>query len=226
RAFTVNLTEKVGNNLWYRGVIDGKNAWIHESGLIQNIEVDEQKTSRLGHLRSSGVRIYKSYASQSDYMNAGSTYTNEVYYIKKQATYQNTLYYLISRNASSTKGVIGWVKASDMSTHPHVGVDKNAKVFYIKGTGHAYNKAWGGRKNISYENLSKIKDRAFTVNLTEKVGNNLWYRGVIDGKNAWIHESGLIQNIEVDEQKTSRLGHLRSSGVRIYKSYASQSDYM
>ncbi|WP_213422030.1 hypothetical protein, partial [Bhargavaea massiliensis] len=57
---------------------------VAQSSSVKKVTGIEQKTSRLGHLRSSGVRIYKSYASQSDYMNAGSTYTNEVYYIKKQ----------------------------------------------------------------------------------------------------------------------------------------------
>ncbi|SIT70939.1 bifunctional autolysin [Edaphobacillus lindanitolerans] len=213
-AFDVNLTEQVGNVIWYRGVIEGRTAWIRESDLTT---AHEEKTSLLGHLRSANVQILSDYENPKEVITAGTAYTNEVYYIKKQAVYKNVTYYLISRNPSSTTGVVGWVKAADMSTHPHAGVDKNAKTFYIKGTGHAYDKAWGGKKNISYENLSRIQGQQFKVNLTEKVGETIWYRGVIDGKTAWISQAGLSSGIE---EKTSRLGHLRTANVLIYPDYA------
>ena len=222
QTFSVNLTEKVGNNIWYRGEINGKTAWVHEAFVTAVKPFIESSTSRLGHLRSASVRIYEDLAKPADYIEAGSAHTDEVYYIKKQAEAGNDLYYLISRNPSSMSGVVGWVKAGDLSTHAHAGIDRQAKTFYLKGTGSAYDKAWGGNKNLTYQDLSKMKDQAFIVNLTEKVGNNIWYRGEINGKTAWIHEAFAAPALE---SSTSRLGHLRSSSARIYKDLSKPTEY-
>jgi len=205
----VNLTETVGSNTWYRGILDGKQVWIHSSYLISN---EESKTSKLGHIRNSTVKIYND-LSLTSAVKAGSQYTDAVYYIKKQAKINNQLYYLISNEPSSTKGTVGWVKAQDLSTHSHVGVDKNAKTFYIKGTGKAYDTAWGGSKNLVYH-LSDYKNDIFKVHLTEKVGNNTWYRGTLNGKTVWMHESYVYSKTE---SKTSKLGHIRNSNVKIYQ---------
>lgn len=187
RKFNVHLTEKVGKNTWYRGNLDGERVWIHSSYLTP---VEEKNTSRLGHIRSSRVKIYEKLGDDSSAFTTGSTYTHSVYYIKQQATLGNQLYYLISNEPSRTRGTLGWVKAQDLSTHTHVGVDKQSKTFTIKGTGNAYARAWGGNKNLVY-NLSNFKNRQFNVHLTEKVGNNIWYRGNLDGKTVWIHNSYL-----------------------------------
>ncbi|MBM7600168.1 bifunctional autolysin [Virgibacillus halotolerans] len=218
QVFNVHLTEKVGNNTWYRGTLNGKTVWIHSSYL--NI-VKESKTSKLGHIRNSKVKIYKDIGNESTVLTAGSKYTNAVYYIKKQTKVNNQSYYLISTEPSSTKGVVGWVKSQDLSSHSHVGVDKKAKIFTVKGSGNAYNTAWGGNKNLVY-NLSKYKNQVFNVHLTEKVGNNTWYRGTLNGKTVWIHSSYLNT---VKESKTSRLGHIRS-GAKIYKNIGDESSSM
>src|SRR5690625_4733221 len=208
-TFKVNLTETVGNNTWYRGKLDGKQVWIHSSYLISD---EESKTSKLGHIRNSTVKIYND-LSLTSAVTAGKEYTHAVYYIKKQAKINNQLYYLISKEPSSTKGTVGWVKSQDLSTHTHVGVDKNAKTFYIKGTGKAYDTAWGGNKNLVY-NLSQYKNQIFKAHLTEKVGNNTWYRGNLNGKTVWMHESYVTSK---EESKTSKLGHIRNSDVKIYQ---------
>ena len=215
--FKINLTERVGNNTWHRGILDGKTVWIHDSYLTQSAGVS---TSRLGHLKSASTRIYDSYTAPTKYVVAGSSYTNEVYYIKSQASYSGTTYYLISRSPSSTKGVIGWVKSTDLNTHAHVGVDRTAKTYYVKGTGSAYTKAWGGSKNIAIESLSKLKSEEFKVNLTERVGNNTWYRGTLSGKTVWLHSNFVTTK---QESSTSRLGHVRGTGVKIYKTLGNTS---
>ncbi|GIN23184.1 SH3 domain-containing protein [Siminovitchia fordii] len=184
-TFQVHLTEKVGNNVWYRGKLGGKTVWIMSSNVVQ---AKESKTSRLGHIKNSKVRIYKTLGSPSS-IAAGSGHTNSVYYIKKQSIINGQTYYLISKQPSSTKGVIGWVKSTDMSSYRHIGIDKIVKKFYIKGTGRAYSKAWGGKKDLVYSDLKKYTNKTFDVNLTEKVGNNVWYRGTLDGKTAWVHSS-------------------------------------
>ena len=213
KAFQVNLTEKVGSNIWYRGKIDGKgnNVWVHSS-YVQNIQ--QNKTSLLGHIKNRNVIIHKSIGG--DTFKAGATYTNAVYYIKAQTTVGKATYYLISNSPSSVNGVVGWVKSTDLSTHKHVGVDKKAKTFFIKGNGKATTKAWGGSKDTVHANLSKFKDQAFQVNLTEKIGNNTWYRGKINGQdgNVWLHSSYVFSETK---SKTSLLGHIKNGNVNIYE---------
>src|SRR5699024_8426526 len=205
QVFKVHLTEKVGNNTWYRGTLNGKTVWIHESYLGS---VKESKTSKLSHIRSAKVQIYKTIGDASTAITAGDKYTHAVYYIKKQAKVNSQVYYLISRSPSSTKGTCCSFKSQYLSTHPKVGVDKKSKTCYIKGTGNAYDTAWGGKKNLVYK-LSQYKGQAFKVHLTEKVGNNTWYRGTLNGKTVWMHSSYVTSKIE---SKTSKLGHIRKIG--------------
>src|SRR5699024_8145218 len=182
----VHLTEKVGGNTWYRGVLNGKTVFIHSSYVTK---YDEQKTSRLGHIRSGNVNIYSN-PTTADGKKAGANATNKVYYIKKQAKLGNQLYYLIATSPSATKNTLGWVKSQDMSIHAHKGVDRKNKQFVVKGIGKAYTKAWGGEKDKVYD-LKNLKGQIFKVHLTEKVGGNTWYRGVLNGKTVFIHSSYL-----------------------------------
>lgn len=217
QKFVVSLTERVGDVTWYRGRVGGKIAWIHEANLVLG---GERRTSRSGHLNNPSVRIYKEYKKQNDSVQAGARYTHEVYYIKKQAIYKNDIYYLISRNPSSVNGVVGWVKSSDIKTLEHVKVDDRQKSLYIKGSSNAYGKAWGGRKNIAFQELSKLKGEKFVVNLTERIGDAVWYRGKVEGKNAWIHSS----NISTVALKNSKPTYI--DGVLIAsKKYPLPKDY-
>src|SRR5699024_7598263 len=135
-------------------------------------DIKESKTSKLGHIRSSKVRINKTLGDNSTAFNAGSTYTHKVYYIKKEARISGQTYYQISKKPSS--GIVGWVQAPDMTAHPHTVVDKKDKEFYIKGSGSAYGDAWGGKKDKVYSNLSTYQNQVFKVHLTEKVGSTTW----------------------------------------------------
>lgn len=211
QIFKVHLTEKVGNNIWYRGTLNGKTVWIHSSYLTSSIG---SSTSKLGHIRNSNARIYSGLEDNSSSITAGSKYTNAVYYIKSQTKTNGQTYYLISTQPSNSKGVVGWVRDSDLSIHTHIGVDKKAKTLYFKGTGSAYSKAWGGTKDLIHSNMSQYAGQEFKVNLTEKVGNNTWYRGTFNGKTIWLHSSYVTTKTE---SNTSRLGHLRTN-VKIYKS--------
>ena len=210
-AFHVSLTEKVGNNTWYRGILGGKTVWIHSAYLAEKVE---ESTSRLGQLLNSKVKIYKTLGEPTAAFAAGTKYINTVYFIKKQATIDGEIYYLISSQPSSVNGVVGWVHSSSLKSYTHTGVDKNAKSFIVKGNGQAFSKAWGGKKEVVYSTLSGYKNSQFTVNLTEKVGNNIWYRGTLGGKTVWIHSAYLV---EIFESNTSRLGQLLASDVKIYK---------
>src|SRR5699024_12015845 len=140
------------------------------------------------HIRRSNVEIYQQPGDSSPLTTAASQYTHAVYYIKKQAKINDQLYYLIREKPSSTNGTVGWVKSQDLSTHTHVGVDKDNKTFTIKGTGKAYDKAWGGNKNLVYDQADH-KNEKFAVHLTETVGKSNGYRGRLGGKTVWMHHS-------------------------------------
>ena len=219
-TFSVDLIETVGNNTWYRGTLQGKQVWVHSSVFEKSALPDksenvpqELSTSKLGHIRNANVKIYEKSDDQSPAVVAGSGRLNQAYYIKKQAKLNGQDYYLISNNASSVKGVVGWVKAKDLSVHNHAGMDKKTKKFYFKGTGSTYSTAWGGSKDLVHKNLATYKNQEFIVHLTEKVGNNVWYRGKLNGKIMWIHSSYVAS---AKESKTSKLGHIRNSNVKIY----------
>lgn len=212
QLFQVNLTEQVGNNTWYRGILAGKRVWLHSSQ-VESTDVIESNTSKLGHIRNGIVKIYNSINGSSF---SAANYTDAVYYIKKQAEYATETYYLISTKPSAVNGVVGWVKANDLSTHDHKGFDNKAKSFFINGNGKATSTAWGGHKDAVYTNLNSYKGQLFQVNLTEKVGNNIWYRGTLAGKTVWVHSSQ-VNNNSIKISETSKLGHLRNKDVKIYR---------
>ncbi|MCM3225281.1 GW dipeptide domain-containing protein [Terribacillus saccharophilus] len=207
QIFTSNLSETVGKNTWIRGTLKGKEVWVHSSYVTDKRK--ESNTSKLGHLRT-GAKIYTEAKNTAKYRNATSSDYNQVYYIKKQIERDGQLFYLISYEPSSSKGVVGWVKAEQMQTHSHTGVSKTAQTIYLTGSGKSYNKAWGGSKNLVSSNLSASRGKTFKVNLTEKVGNNVWYRGTLDGKQMWLHSSYVSTMVE---SKTSSLGHLRAEAL-------------
>ncbi|MFP7492542.1 glucosaminidase domain-containing protein [Terribacillus saccharophilus] len=221
QLFEVHLTEKVGDVTWYRGMLAGEEVFIKSSYLeAYKPNVVEERTSKLGHLNGDAV-IYPDLNNPTKSINADKEgYTYAVYYIKKQAKVDGVLYYLLSRQPSSTKNLVGWVKASDMDTNPHTTTDNKAKTFVVNGTGKAYTKAWGGNKDLVYD-LSTKKDQFFQVNLTEAVGNNTWYRGMLDGKEVFINSKYLTA---YEESKTSRLGHLNAN-AKIYDSLSNFSSW-
>jgi mannosyl-glycoprotein endo-beta-N-acetylglucosaminidase len=223
-TFIVNLTEKVGNNIWYRGVLNGKQTWIHSNYVSELNAYVEVSTSRLGHINSGKSSIYSVPYNTADNISSES-YKNSVYYIKKQATYDNELYYLLSNNSSAISGTIGWMKATDISSHPHVGVDKKEKTLYVTGTGGAgFTRAWGGSKNAVYADLKQLKGAEFTVDLTERVGNDTWYRGTLNGKQTWVHSKYLSELGAIyKEESTSRLGHINGGKSSIYTTPYNQS---
>ncbi|MFP7492541.1 GW dipeptide domain-containing protein [Terribacillus saccharophilus] len=186
QAFQVDLVEKVNKATWYRGTVNGKQMWLHSSYLSKKTE---KRISRLGHLNGDAV-ILKQPGMPLDAKKAKDGYTNAVYYIKKQAVVNDKTFYLISTRPSSVKGTIGWVDARQMDTHPHTTYSHEKQTLYVKGTGNAYTKAWGGSKDLVYD-LKNHKNAVFKVNLIEKVNKATWYRGTLNGKEVWIHSAYL-----------------------------------
>ena len=101
--------------------------------------------------------------------------------------------------------MIGWVKAKDISTHSHSSVDRKTREFGIKGNGKGTNKAWGGHQDTVHAKMSNHRGKRFQVNLTEKVGNNIWYRGKINntGPNVWLHSSQVGEYKPIKETETN-----------------------
>lgn len=172
-----------------------------ESDLVQAIidedhpfdkeaKYSENLVSKMGHIKSNSSYIYSNLKGSNKKIPSDS-YHNLVYYIKKEASVNNELYFLLSEQPSASAGTVGWMKSTDVSSHNEVLIDEDAKQFLIKGTGEAYNRPWGGKKNIVHENLEQFKNKNFNVNKTVKIGKNLWYYGVLEEKNAWIHHSHL-----------------------------------
>ena len=215
QEFKVNATEKVGNMVWYRGNLDGKAVWIYSSRLASKVE---RSASRLGQIKNGTVMIYKTVGTPTGAIQAGSANTETVYYIKKQATINDQTYYLISKQPSSVSGVVGWVKSTDLTNYSHTTFDKNAKTMYFTGKGSVYSKPWGGTKDLIYKDLSKNKNQVFKINLTEKVGDDTWYRGSLAGKTVWIHGGYLSKTLE---STTSRLGNIKKTSVKIYRKLGS-----
>lgn len=152
----------------------------------------EQPTSRLGHIKAAESFIY-SVPTDSTKKESSEAFKNNVYYIKREATYNNELYYLLSNRPSAVDGVIGWMKAKRVSSHSHVAIDNDPKVFYIKGTGSGFSKVWGGKQNCVFSDLKPFENCKFKVSKTEMVGNNLWYCGMLQGKQTWIHYRHLYE---------------------------------
>ncbi|WP_229720414.1 peptidoglycan recognition protein family protein, partial [Oceanobacillus neutriphilus] len=145
-------------------------------------------TSKLGQLNSNNVTKYDNPVSQSGASSISGEDANKVFYIKAEAVIDNKQYYLISNQASSSNGVVGWIEAKDIKVHNHNGIDNESKTLVVNGKGNAYSKAWGGSTDLVY-NLSSYAGEEFKVNKTEKVGSNIWYRGILDGKQVFIHEA-------------------------------------
>jgi len=221
-TISVDLVEVVGNNIWYKVTLNGKQVWVKPEGrsINQNEISKESVTSRMGHIRNSNVNIYPKLNDDSSKFIAGQTYTNAVYYIKKEAEVNDQTFYLISSNPSSVKGVVGWVNAQDLSSYPHLVADKNEKTFYVNGQGSAYRKAWGGSKDLIYNDLGKYKKQLFNVHLTESIGNSTWHRGELNGKIVWINSNLLSPRNEI---ATSQLGHIRNGNVKIYPEFGNES---
>src|SRR5699024_11291570 len=88
----VNLTEKVGNNTWYRGKIndEGKNIWLHPIK-VEKMEIKAEKKSLLAKEKGGIGQGLKRIGAKS--FKATAKYQNQVYYVKrKEKEGQKTFY--------------------------------------------------------------------------------------------------------------------------------------
>lgn len=155
----------------------------------------EHPVSRLAHIKAGESYIYAA-PTDTTAMESSESYKNSAYYIKKQATFNDELFYLLSNQPSAINGVIGWMKASDLSSHSDVLIDYDPKIFNVNGDGVGYDLPWGGKNNYIYPDLKSFQNVEFKVDKTVKVGKNLWYLGMLDGKQTWIHSNYLTEAIK------------------------------
>ncbi|HLR62779.1 MAG TPA: teichoic acids export ABC transporter ATP-binding subunit TagH [Lentibacillus sp.] len=164
--------------------------YIEEQNDEAESDYSENPTSLLCHFKGGKSYIYSDPLQRIEEI-ATDYYKHSVYYVKKQLSYNDELYNLISNEPSAQQGVIGWVKASDVVTRNHVAIDSDPKEFRLKGTGAAFERPWGGKKNQIYADLEDFEDAIFNVDKTEKVGGNIWYHGILDETYVWIHQNHL-----------------------------------
>lgn len=167
-------------------------SWDEDQLFVDNDSYTEVPISRLAHIKPEKSFIYKSPKDLDSGMSSRN-YKGNVYHIKKLAKYRGETFYLLSQKPSASDGIIGWMKATDVSSHSHVSIDNDSKTFYLKGKGIGYTHAWGDKRNRVYASLKSFKDAEFKVDKTDKVGKNIWYRGFLNDKQIWIHSAHLVE---------------------------------
>src|SRR5699024_2692155 len=155
----------------------------------------EQLASRMGRIRAGESYIYPK-PNELKGRVSSKGYRSSTYYIKRRAVYNNELFYLLSDLPSGEDGVIGWIKASKVTSPRNLAIDNDSKTFYINGEGSGYNRPWGGKKDCVYPDLKKYKNMKFIVDKTEIVGKGVWYRGMLNGEHIWIHSDYLESSNE------------------------------
>ncbi|WP_368653163.1 teichoic acids export ABC transporter ATP-binding subunit TagH [Ornithinibacillus sp. 4-3] len=150
----------------------------------------ERPVSMLGHFKGGESFIYKSPSNLTEAVNSHS-YKHKVYYIRKQSSNEEDLFYLLSEEPSGIKGIIGWVHVANLSIHQHIIVDFDEKEFIMNGNGKAFDRPWGGKENCIFKNLKSHANQKFIVSETDFVGNNIWYKGKLEDKEVWVHNSAV-----------------------------------
>lgn len=157
-------------------------------------EYVENLVSKIGRIRPGESYIYPDIKELTN-KKSTKNFKGNTYFIKKQVIYNSQKFFLLSNEPSSINGVVGWIKANDMVTHNLVQIDYDKKKFKLMGTGYAFDRPWGAKKNIIFNNeeLASLKDEVFYVEQTDKVGKNIWYFGTLLDKKVWIHQNHLIE---------------------------------
>ncbi|WDF04955.1 N-acetylglucosaminidase [Shouchella hunanensis] len=231
--FDVHLTESIGNNIWYRGDVNGQRMWIHSNHLHTNpIVEDIEAVSKKAQIRSNTL-IYKELGDANPISNVA--HQDRSFFVKEQAIYNGETYLHLSTQASAVNGVIGWARASEVTSHEHRTVDRDSKTFTLSGRGVSYNTAWGGKQNLVKSQLSDLAGATFQVHLTESIGNNIWYRGDVNGERMWIHSNHLnpagtelssVSRKGMLSMNTTIFTDLRQSGTVDNRSYLNRAFFI
>lgn len=160
--------------------------------------------SRLAHLKGHSSYIYNSPHIKEDKQSTDK-YKHRVYYVKREADYHFDKYYLLSTKPSGIDGVIGWIKATEVTSHIYTIIDNDKKRFKISGNGRATIVPWGGNKQKAYDSLEKFAGKMLIVEETAMVGQNIWYGGQIESENkhVWIHATHLINVNDLEDSHSN-----------------------
>lgn len=183
--------------------------------------VKQTDTSKLGQLKSETAIIYKSPTATKG-TKAGTQKLQLTYFINKAAVYNKTTYYLVSNYNSSTKPVIGWVKAKDLTIKTYAIKKNSTTPRYIIGNGKGYTRPWGGARNVLFVSLSTDKGTQFKTKTTEKVGNDTWYSGTLNGQTVWLKSDQLTTkkpttSVKPEIKTVNRLGRINTQIAKIYQ---------
>lgn len=152
--------------------------------------------SRLAHLKGDSTFLFETPDSDQNKKNAHK-FKRQVYYVKREATYHFENFYLLSTLPSGEDGVIGWIRAEETTSHALTFIDEDMKEFILNDTGFAAAEPWGGPNQYVHETLEHHAGMKFQVDQTVLVGNNVWYRGLIEGEDTsvWTH----MDNVTAEE---------------------------
>ncbi|MGG0658277.1 glucosaminidase domain-containing protein [Rummeliibacillus pycnus] len=183
-------------------------------------KVQQTNTSKLGQFKSEKAIIYKSPTATKG-TKAGSQKLQLTYYINKKAIYNKTTYYQVSNYKSTTQPSLGWVKSTDLTTKTYTITKNSTTPRYIIGTGKGYTRPWGGARNILFVSLSTDKGKQFKVKTTEKVGDETWYSGTLNGQTVWVKSDQLTTKKPTTSVKpvlktVNRLGQINTQIAKIY----------
>lgn len=147
-------------------------------------KVKQGKTSRLGRIKTAKAIIYPTPTATKGTTSAKQLHLT--FYINKKAIYKDTAYFLISNYKDPSKPTVGWVKSKDITTRTHTIAKNSTTKRYVKGNGKAYTRPWGDERNVMFTTLTKDKNTLFQPKTTEKVGNDVWYSGKLNGQTVWL----------------------------------------
>ncbi|MBM7698826.1 GW dipeptide domain-containing protein [Kurthia huakuii] len=227
RQFYPQRTVKVGSATWYYGKVGERNAWISTASLTENVDTaggvttPAKKVSYMGMLHSKKNVIYKT-AGGAKLQTAGELYTENQFYVHQKKIVDGVTYYRISRHEGAAGEFVGWVKAAaidlvSLKTHANV-----TESFKLTGTGNAYSRPAGGKRNM-WHSLASYKNDHFRAQQTVEVDGTLWYYGKVGERNVWIAASSVTDSIKQAGNPTSKttavsyVGQVKSTKTPLYR---------
>lgn len=163
--------------------------WLSEELVVED-EMREFFVSRVAQIKDGKAHIYE-HPTRLDEKKSAKKYLEQLFYIKRRIDLNGQTYYLLSEEKSTQKSLVGWIKKEHIQSYLHLEIDEDPKTKVFTGTGVAYKKPWGGKKNRVFNSLKQFKTERFYINKTEKIGQNIWYRGTVDEQDVWIHQNHL-----------------------------------
>lgn len=183
-------------------VLSGEAAEVAPYWLEEELEIEDDYrevfVSRVAQIKQADIDLYV-HPKQSERKKGTKKYLDRLFYIKKRIDLNGQIYYLLSNEKSTHDGLIGWVKREQIKSYLHLEIDEDPKTVVMTGTGVAYEKPWGGRYYRTFNSLKDYAGKEFHVNKTEKIGRNIWYQGMLEDKEVWIHANHFTEESKLSE---------------------------